>query len=535
LKKEKEVYILMLRIISSLVAVLTVASLQSQTTLKSAPKLVIGITIDQLRGDYLELFQHTFTEKGFKRLLNEGVVYQNMTFDFPNINSAAAIATVYTGANPFYHGVVSSKKFSPQKSTEISFFSDDNYIGNYTQDKLSPAALKVSTITDELKLASRGLSEVYSFAPDASQALITAGHAANCAYWIEEYTGKWATTTYYKDFHWAVDHENRNNPYSNALTSLVWKPTLAINNYNAFPYTIASSFQHTFGSYSLLKKSPLTTELIRKTSAQLAEKADMGKRPTPDFLSLTFYLGNYPGAADKNYSIETQDAYIQLDKELGLLFDNIDRTVGLKNTLIFVTSTGYYDAEDVYPANIQMPGGVFYTNRCEALLNMYLMAIYGKEQWVEKLQDNQVYLNRKLIQDKNLNLEEIQNKAAEFAVQFTGVQDAATSIQLLTGKANDNMQRYKNIYNKDVSGDIFLEIQPGYKIINEQSSSNIQEDKRARETAVAAPAIFFGYNVKPERIKRTIKATEIAPTVSHILRIRSPNAAKAQVLPEFLQ
>jgi len=526
----------MLKIITSLVAVLTVTSIQAQTTLKETPKLVIGITIDQLRGDYLELFQHTFTEKGFKRLLNEGLVYQNMTFDFPNINTTSAIATIYTGANPFYHGVIGNKKFSAQKGVEVSFFQDDNYLGNYTQDKLSPSALKVSTITDELKLASQGYSEVYSFAPDAEQAITTAGHAANCAFWIEEYRGKWATSTYYKDFHWTVDNENRNNSYSTAIGSLQWKPLHAVSSYNAFPYTINNtSFQYSFASYSQLKKSPLTNEYISKTSIKLTEKADLGKRTNPDFLALTFYLGNYPESVDKNYSLEIQDAYAQLDKELGSFLDNIDRTVGLKNTLIFVTSTGYYDAEEIYPSGIQMPGGVFYTNRCEALLNMYLMAIYGKEQWIEKIYNNQVYLNRKLIQDKNLDLVEVQDKAADFVAQFTGVQDVTTSIQLLNGKANDNMIRYKNILNKDVSGDIFIEIQPGYKVVNEQEVTSLQVEKRIRETAIAAPAIFFGYNIKPEKIRRTIKATEIAPTVSHVLRIRSPNAARADVLPEFLQ
>ncbi|NDW17786.1 alkaline phosphatase family protein [Dysgonomonas sp. 216] len=526
----------MLRIITSLVAVLTVASIQSQTTLKETPKLVIGITIDQLRGDYLDLFQHTFTDKGFKRLLNEGLVYQNMSFDYANVSSASAIATIYTGTNPNYHGVTTDKKYSPSKNREVSSFDDEAYLGNYTKEKLSPLVLKVSSVVDELKLASQGYSEVYSFAPNAEQALASGGRMANCAFWLEEYSGRWATSTFYKDFHWSIDQENRSNAYSNDVASLVWKPIMDVSNYKAFPYTVSNaSFQHTFPSFSYLKKSPLTNSHISESSLKLVEKADLGKRPNPDFLALTFYLGNYPGAADKNYSLEIQDAYAQLDRTLGDFLDKIDKTVGLKNTLIFVTSTGYFDAEEIYPADNKMAGGVFYTNRCEALLNMFLMAIYGDGQWVDKLYDNQIYLNRKLIKDKNLNLAEVQEKAAEFIVEFTGVQDAATSSQLLNGKANDNMTPYKNIYTKDVSGDIFIEIQPGYKIVDEQLASTAKEEKRVRQNAITAPVIFFGHHIKAEKIKRTIKATEIAPTVSSVLRIRSPNAARMQALPEFLQ
>jgi len=284
----------MLRIITSLVAVLSIVSVNSQTT-HETPKLVIGITIDQLRGDYIELFKHTFTERGFKRLLNEGLVYQNMAFDFPDINTTAAIATIYTGANPFYNGIVAGKKYSFEKGKEVSVFDDNTYLGNYTSEKLSPKALKVSTIADELKLASQGFSDVYSFAPDAADAIVTAGHAANCAFWVEDYSGKWATTTFYKDLHWTVDQENRNSIYSNYAGSLTWKPLLGIESYNAFPYTQNKvAFHHGFDSFLSVKKSPLVNENIRNTSLKLFEKAELGKRTYPDFLALTFYLGNFP-------------------------------------------------------------------------------------------------------------------------------------------------------------------------------------------------------------------------------------------------
>lgn len=524
----------MIKLITSLVAILTVTAVQAQAALKETPKLVISITIDQLRGDYLEMFQNNFTERGFKRLLNGGRVYQNMAFDFPNINAPAAIATVNTGANPSYHGITGYRKYDVNRGLEVSTFSDDEFIGNYTQDKLSPRALKVSTIADELKLASRGFSYVYSFAPNAEESLASVGNAASSAYWINDSNGKWATTTYYKDHHWSVDTENRNGTYSNSIGSLVWKPLLPSGQYNAFPYTFnGSSFQHFFDTYPQAKKTPLTNENTGNIGITLAEKTDMGKDSYPDFLALTFYLGNYPKSLDKNYSIEIQDAYVRLDHTIEQILDRVEKMVGLNNALIYVTSTGYYDAEEVYLPEVKMSGGVFYTNRCEALLNMYLMAIYGKEQWVDKIYNNQVYLNRKLIESKSLNLVEFQNKAAEFIVQFTGVQDAATSYQIMTNKANDTMVRFKNIFNKETSGDIFIEIQPGFNIVNEHDRTNTSE-KRARETAIPAPAIFFGNNIKPERIKRTIKATEIAPTVSHILRIRAPNASQSQVLPEFM-
>ncbi len=526
----------MIRILTSLVAVFTVTSIQAQTNTigRETPKLVIGITVDQLRGDYLDLFQNSFSEKGFKRLLSEGLVYENMSFDFPNLNDASSIATIYTGTTPFYHGIVGDTKYLTKQKQIVSTFTDDNFLGNYTNEKVSPLPLQVSTITDELKKASHNSSDVYSFAPLSSQALVTAGHLANCAFWVNDQSGKWASSTYYQNFYWLVDQENKsNNSYAVTSFGKYWNPLLDTKQYNAFPYSQGFiNFQHNLGmetreAYKLFKKSPYVNEYIRDMAVKIISKADMGKRITPDYLALTFYAGSFPGIGD--YSAEIQDTYLRLDRDIEILLNEIDKTIGLKNTFIFLTSTGYYD--DNEEPDLVLNRGVFHINRCEALLNMYLMAIYGNNQWVEKFHNNQVYLNRKLIEDKKIPLKEIQQKSAEFIAEFTGVQDVYTSYQLMHGEWNPVMEYYKNGFTKETGGDLFVEIQPGYKIVNEQDA--YYKTKIVRNNAIICPVIFFGNNIKPQRIKRTIKSTEIAPTISHVLRIRPPNAASEQPLSEL--
>lgn len=528
----------MIRILTSLVAVFAVASpLQAQpssSTVKAPPKLVVGITVDQLRGDYLEMFQHNFSEKGIKRLLNEGLVYENMVFNFANLNNTSSIATIYTGATPFYHNIVGNMKYLPKEKRETSTFSDDDYLGNYTQDKVSPLALQASTITDELKLASINSSDVYSLAPLPEQALLTAGRLGNCGFWIDDYSGKWASTTFYRDFYWVVDFENKSNTsFTSQSLGKYWNPLLDVNSYNAFPYLQGIvTFQHNLGmntqeAYKLFKQSPYVNECVRDMAIKILTKADMGKRISPDFLSLTFYAGNFPGVND--YSVEIQDVYTRLDKDIEYILEAIDKSVGLKNTFIFFTSTGYYDSNE--EPDLIINKGAFHINRCEALLNMYLMAIYGTNQWVDKYYNNQIYLNRKLIESQNIPLKEIQEKSAEFIAEFTGVQEVYTSYQLIHGEWNPMMEYYKNSYTKETSGDLLIELQPGYKIVNEQDKRH--KVQVVRSNAVVCPVIFFGNSIKPERIRRTIKATEIAPTVSHVLRIRPPNAAKDNILPEL--
>ena len=175
----------MIKVISSLVAFFSISALFAQSPSAEIPKLVVGITIDQLRGDYLEMFRHTFGNRGFNRLLNNGLVYSNVYYDFPNLDKASTITTIYTGATPSYHGIIAEKKFLVNSNQEVSSHHDDNYLGNFTTEKLSPLPIRVSTLADELKIASGGQSDIFAFAPDPSQAFASGGHSACGSYCID--------------------------------------------------------------------------------------------------------------------------------------------------------------------------------------------------------------------------------------------------------------------------------------------------------------------------------------------------------------
>ena len=126
----------MIKVISSLVAFFSISALCAQAPSGEIPKLVVGITIDQLRGDYLEMFRHTFGSKGFNRLLNSGLVYSNVHYDFPNLDKASTITTIYTGANPSYHGITAEKKYLLDSNQEVSSHFDNNFLGNFTTETL---------------------------------------------------------------------------------------------------------------------------------------------------------------------------------------------------------------------------------------------------------------------------------------------------------------------------------------------------------------------------------------------------------------
>ncbi len=518
-----------------LIAILSISSAYAQQVKKEAPKLLVGITIDQLRSDYLQLFFDGFGEKGFKRLMREGLVYTDVQFDFPEIDKSSSTATIQTGTNPFNHGIVADKIYDFKQKKHYPSLYDPAFMGNYTSETLSPNKLLTSTIGDELKIATGGLSDVYSIAPEYQIALLSAGHTANGAFWLDDLNGRWATTTYFKDIPWYVDRYNSQESLTTYIETTNWQNSHPVSFYAYFPHVKSESgFRYTYNSYNrykLFKSSPLVNGEVNRLVERFFEYGTFGKKTVPDYLAVSYFAGIEEGKNVQEYSLELQDTYFRLDKDLEKLLDLIDKKVGLQNTIIFVTSTGYFNDEERVSPLINMPVGEFYPKRCLALLNMYLMAVYGQGNWVETYYDRQIFLNRKLIEDKQISIEEIQNKAADFLIEFSGVQDVFTLHDILHGRWNESILAIRNGFHRNVSGDLLLEIQPGWKIIQEDNTA--EKDEYVRVANIPVPLIIKAPGVPAQTIHREIKATQIAPSVCRLLRIRSPNASTDSTLPEI--
>lgn len=527
----------MRKLISSLIVLLAVTNMEAQ---QQAPKLVVCITVDQLRGDYIEYFYNTFGENGFKRLIREGLVYNNLRFEFGNVDRASAFAALFTGANPEFNGISGNKVYDFNDGRELPVFHDKEYLGNYTPGNFSPQALISSNIGDELKIASKGRSDVFAIAPEPESALISAGHAANGAFWMDDYNGKWATTTFYKGIPWYVDRYNNGaESLSNRISQLVWAPSSPVERYNAFPYVLDDiPFRYTFSekaanSYIDLKTSPFINKEVNRLAKQFLEYAGFGTRTCPDMLAITYYAGNYRPVMNKEYSREIQDIYCLLDQDIAELLQLVDQKVGLNNTLVVFTGTGYFQSVEEYPESLSLRKSSFYPKRCIALLNMYLMNLYGQQSaWVTGYYNHQIYLNRKAIEGAGLSLAEVQSKAAEFVQEFSGIQHVVTDRSLIYGDWNDNTAKFRRGTHHRNRGDLLIELQPGWAIDFETQN---EQPVIIRNNAVITPLIFLGNGIKPQHIYREVKATEVAPSITHVLRIRPPNAAESLPLHELTQ
>ena len=216
-----------------------------------------------------------------------------------------------------------------------------------------------------------------------------------------------------------------------------------------------------------------------------------------------------------------QDLYARMDRSLATLLNMLDRRIGLSNILFCVASTGYVDNSipdlDLY----RIPGGEFHLNRCATLLNMYLMATYGEGQYVEAYYDQQIYLNHKLIEDKQLNLTEVQEKTAGFLVQFSGVNEVYSAHRLLLGSWSPRTDLIRNGFHRLRSGDLLIGVLPGWTIIQEDGA----DIHTVRAAGTPTPLILLGPGIGAEMIRVPVRATSIAPTLSGAMRIRAPNAS----------
>ena len=511
-------------LLTSLITVLTFTGLQAQP-LPATPKLVIGLTIDQLRTDYLEAFSSLYGEKGFKRLWREGCVYRIAEYPFKNIDRSSAIAAIYTGTTPSMNGIVGNKWLNINTLRAIESVDDPNFMGNFTDENSSPSQLLTSTIGDELRIATRNQGMVYAIAPSRDAAILAAGHSGNGAYWLNPNTGKWCSTTYYTEFPWWVSQYNERKSIDFRIKDLIWTPVHPVEKYTFLPEWRNDAFKYNMddnrrNKYRRFITSPFVNDEVNALAKELFDNSSIGKDELPDLLSLTYYAGNYDRKTSKECAMELIDTYVRLDQSVASLLELIEKRVGLHNVIFFITSTGYVDNDGPDQGLYRIPGGEFHMKRCAALLNMYLTASYGEGQYVEAYDELQIYLNHKLIEQKQLNVKEIQDKSADFLIQFSGVNEVYSANRLLLGAWTPEIGRIRNGFHRIRSGDLLIDVLPGWTIVDEQNTEN----NVVRNAHIPTPLIFLGSSVKPAVIQTPVTIDRLAPTLTHFLRIRAPNA-----------
>ena len=514
------------------------------------PKLIVTIFVEGMRYDYLYKYWDKFTEEGFKKLVKHGKYYQNAEYDYLYTKSPAGYATVVTGTNPSQHGIVSNywyKRITNRKEyciydKKAKPAGTDNFEIRY-----SPKSLLTSTFSDELRLSDYKQSKVISISPKDYAAILSGGHLASAAYWIDKKTGKWISSDYY--FSQLPKWVNRFNEkrFPDIYLSKEWNTFLPLEKYKntlgdnnsfetgfigdrkTFPYNL-QELKNAYESYEILTYTPFGNTYTKDFAISAIVNENLGKDKFCDYLNVAFTATSNITEKFGIRSTELEDTYVRLDRDLKHFLNFINDFAGIENTVIILTADRGSSDSPRLLREINMPGGFFKDKNAETLLNSFLYAIYGENNLIEYFDGSYLYLDRNKIEDKKLNLYEIQNKIADFAVNFTGVSNALTSFNLENRNYTSGMQmRAQNSYHKKRSGDISFILEPGYV---PGSDKNYGSGYR---NYTHVPLIFYGWKIKQGKTDVPVSMTDIAPTLARFLQIAYPNASTGKILPDIIK
>ncbi len=439
-----------------------------------------------------------------------------------------------TGAYPRVNGVTWSQTFDQDKLVPTDIFADSRYIGNFTTDKYSAAALRTSTLADEVRIDNNGLGSVYALAADAQTAIALAGHSANGACWINSATGNWASTTYYPDVPQCVQTRNYSKPLSARLDTMQWQPLLPATSYTSVPEASRYyAFRHTFGRqmrdrYAAFKQSALANEEVTTVAIDCLNSLKLGNRGQLDMINIGLSAAPASWAKSKDGRFELADTYVRLDRQIARVLDAIDKTIGLDRAVVFVAGTGASAPGAPVDPKFNIPTGEFRPDRAMSLLNMYLIAVHGNGNWVTGYHNDSFFLNRKLIKERNIDIATVRSEASQFLRQMSGITAAYTFEDILNNPTSDEMKALSRTMVPALSGDVMVEIAPGWDVVT--TNGKLTHVKHMRASVACTPAMILAPQVKAQRITGTIDAALLAPTVARLLRIRSPNAARMSAL-----
>lgn len=499
---------------------------------ESRPKLVVGIVVDQLRTDYLETLKDMFGTGGFRRLMEQGLYLQDVDFKVPGGDATSATAIIQTGTYPRQNGVAGEKTIDAGTKGLKPIFTDEKYIGNFTSETYSPAALRVGTLTDALSVDEKGKTRIHSIAPDAGQAIVLAGHTGSSSFWINEETGKWSSSTYYTQPPTAIQNRNYSTPLISRVDTMKWMPLRAGEPY---PYVsdkeIKEGFKYLFSRsdrdvFSLYKETPMVNSDITDVAIDYLTELNLGKTSEgTDVLNLGYTLAPYPLAGSDDYRYELEDSYLRLDKDLEKLLNGIDRQVGRDNVLVYLVGTGYFEEPQPDAGVYGLPGGTFSVKRALSLLNAFLSAKYGNGSYVDQYANGHIYLLKNVLEEKGLDEREVAKESRNFLVKMSGISNAYTLDDLMNPGIPELMEA-RRATDPKMAGDIILTFNSGWKVLDDSRFPTVEQ--KTRTTGYQTPGFILSENVKPERVSETVEAVSIAPTVADALRIRAPNASEGK-------
>ncbi|MEO5892620.1 MAG: alkaline phosphatase PafA [Ferruginibacter sp.] len=519
----------------------------AQPATSKKPKLVIGIVVDQMRWDYLYRFNELYGANGFKRMLGQGFSCENTLIPYMPTYTAPGHTCVYTGSVPAIHGIVGNNWFDRSVNASVYCTDDSTVTGvgsTSNAGKMSPQNMWTTTVTDELRLSNNFKSKVIGVAIKDRGAILPAGHSANAAYWYDN--GKWITSSYYmKELPAWVNTVNAKDLPSGYM-SKDWNTLLPIEKYDLStsdeePYEGVIrgeknvSFPHktsliTAEKYESFKTTPGAASYTFDFAKAAIENEKMGTGTVTDFLTVSISSTDYIGHTFGPNSIEAEDCYLRLDKDIADFLQYLDKQLGENNYLVFLTADHGVAHVPAFLAEHKIPGGSVNDADLEKQLNNTIEEKLGVKNAVLTVMNYQVYLN---IDDIEKRKKDVKDKIIKIVIDILKKQPfivnaAETNSIEAAALPEPQKKMFINGFNPKRSGDIMFTFKPGYF----EGGSKGTTHGLWNPYDAHIPLLFFGWNVKPGKTNRETYMTDIAATVAAMLQIQMPSGCVGKVIGE---
>ena len=525
----------------------------SETPVKK-PKLVIGIVIDQMRYDYLTRFADRYGKDGFNRILKNGFSLENAHYNFIPTYTAVGHASIYAGTSPNNHGIISNNWYDKVLKKSIYCVDDVNYktIGNDgIVGQKSPHRLYTTTVADQLQLAQNMQGKTIGIAIKDRSAILPVGHTANAAYWYDAGNkNQWITSSFYMeelpDWVKAFNSNNKADAYLNEAWETLYDiktysqsradNNIYENNLNGqenpvFPKNL-KKLREQNDNFSLIKTIPAGNTYTIDFAKAVVKGEQLGKSEFTDFLAVSFSSTDYVGHRYGVASVETEDTYLRLDKDLGHFFNFLDTEVGKENYTLFLTADHAAVHVPSYLQSLKIPAHYINTTKLKKFLSDITQKYFNSKELIENVSNYQIFLNQEKIEALGFNKNTVAQRLADEVLSFDKIYKAVTAKTLQTTNFTEGiMHSLQQGYNPKFSGDVLMIPYPA--TLNYSRKGTSHGSGYSYDTHV--PVIFYGNGIKKGASKKTYKIIDIAPTISNLLKIEAPNGTSGKIIEEVLK
>lgn len=516
------------------------------------PALVVGIMIDQMRPDYLTRYWNHFGDDGFRRLIGEGFTFANTHFDYLPTKTGPGHASVYTGTTPAIHGVTGNSWYDRDLDRFINVVEVPGYTGVGSlpgYDSKAPSNMLVTTFGDELRLHTNNRSRVIGISRKDRGAILPAGHLGQ-AYWYESDTGNFITSSYYRDSlpQWLIEFNDRQLPQK--FLSGRWETVMPIHRYvesiaddnpyeglydglerAVFPYDLAALVREHGHDPGLLSDTPFGNELLTELAIAVIEGESLGSGPFPDVLALSWSATDAIGHQFGPASVEIQDTYLRLDREIARLLNYLDEKFGKEKILLFVTSDHGAAHVPNYLTDLGIPGGTIDEEGLEVEVRNFLRQRYGKD-FLLAISNEEIFLDHHFMMERGMDHGEVQRELARFMTGRAGIAGALTAEALSYSQFIEGVKgRAQRGFHPKRSGDVRFWMEP--HTIYERDGGTTHGSPWAYDTH--APMHWYGWKIPHGRSSQPVNVTDIAPTISTLLGIPFPSGAVGQPMDRFMK